>query len=216
VNHQRIYDQIIERGQSRGLPRRRPAGFERHHIIPKSIGGTEEVANLVDLTPREHFIAHWLLKLIHGAPMSYAFWRMCQMNATTSHRPTSTQYAWARRNLKHSPESIQKMRLAKQNVSDETRKRISEAGKGRRLTEEHRKKWSFKGRHHTEEARRRMSEAARNCSEQTRLKLREAACNRSPTTRHKLSVAAKLRHFRRRLRLIKIVSHDLLIMKQDA
>jgi len=34
---------------------------EKHHIIPKSLGGTDNNDNLVDLTPREHFICHWLL-----------------------------------------------------------------------------------------------------------------------------------------------------------
>jgi hypothetical protein len=34
---------------------------ESHHIIPKSLGGNNDAANLVELTPREHFICHWLL-----------------------------------------------------------------------------------------------------------------------------------------------------------
>lgn len=34
---------------------------ERHHIIPKSVGGTDEYDNLVRLTIREHWIAHCLL-----------------------------------------------------------------------------------------------------------------------------------------------------------
>lgn len=35
--------------------------YERHHIIPKSIGGTDDKVNLVLLTPKEHFICHLLL-----------------------------------------------------------------------------------------------------------------------------------------------------------
>lgn len=34
---------------------------ESHHIIPKSMGGTDESTNLIDLTLREHYIAHKLL-----------------------------------------------------------------------------------------------------------------------------------------------------------
>ena len=34
---------------------------ERHHIIPKSLGGSNSSQNLVALTAREHFIAHRLL-----------------------------------------------------------------------------------------------------------------------------------------------------------
>lgn len=36
---------------------------ERHHIIPKSCGGSNEDNNLIDLFAREHFIAHKLLAL---------------------------------------------------------------------------------------------------------------------------------------------------------
>lgn len=47
---------------------------ERHHIIPKCMGGNNEENNLIDLFAREHFIAHKLLakenpnntKLIHA------------------------------------------------------------------------------------------------------------------------------------------------------
>ncbi len=34
---------------------------ERHHIIPRSLGGTNDADNLVKLTIREHFICHRLL-----------------------------------------------------------------------------------------------------------------------------------------------------------
>ena len=35
--------------------------FEKHHIIPRSLGGSNEVSNLVKLTAKEHFICHMLL-----------------------------------------------------------------------------------------------------------------------------------------------------------
>ena len=34
---------------------------EKHHIIPKSLGGTNNLSNIVSLTARQHFICHWLL-----------------------------------------------------------------------------------------------------------------------------------------------------------
>ena len=34
---------------------------ERHHILPKSLGGSNEKDNIIKLTAREHFICHWLL-----------------------------------------------------------------------------------------------------------------------------------------------------------
>ena len=38
---------------------------ERHHIVPRSLGGLDDKQNLVDLTAREHFICHWLLTKMH-------------------------------------------------------------------------------------------------------------------------------------------------------
>lgn len=47
---------------------------ERHHILPKSLGGSNESENLVDLTAREHYLAHKLLVKIHpeNRAMKYA------------------------------------------------------------------------------------------------------------------------------------------------
>lgn len=40
---------------------------EKHHIIPKSIGGQNRKQNLLIVSAREHFILHWLLtKMCHG------------------------------------------------------------------------------------------------------------------------------------------------------
>jgi hypothetical protein len=51
------YYNIINRAQSRTLE-----GYvERHHIIPKCLGGTNEQSNLVALTAKEHYICHRLL-----------------------------------------------------------------------------------------------------------------------------------------------------------
>jgi hypothetical protein len=51
------YTAITDRARTRKLE-----GYtERHHVIPKSLNGTDDNTNLVDLTAREHFICHWLL-----------------------------------------------------------------------------------------------------------------------------------------------------------
>jgi len=39
---------------------------ERHHIIPRCLGGSNALDNIVSLTPREHFICHLLLTKMHG------------------------------------------------------------------------------------------------------------------------------------------------------
>lgn len=35
--------------------------YERHHILPKCLGGRDDYENLVYLTARQHLLAHWLL-----------------------------------------------------------------------------------------------------------------------------------------------------------
>lgn len=48
---------------------------ESHHIIPKSIGGDDTKQNLVNLTPREHYIAHKLLtKMTEGEAKRKMWW----------------------------------------------------------------------------------------------------------------------------------------------
>ena len=53
---------------------------ERHHIIPRSLNGDDSNSNLIYLTAREHFVAHWLLsKMCDGqnhVKMVNAFWAM--------------------------------------------------------------------------------------------------------------------------------------------
>ena len=71
-----------------------PKTCEKHHIIPKALGGTDNPKNLAYLTPREHFIAHLLLlKITEGSnkcKMAYAVNRM--RNTTNKYKITSRQY----------------------------------------------------------------------------------------------------------------------------
>jgi hypothetical protein len=61
----KYYNQLVE---SRKLMNRTfQTGFEKHHIIPKSLGGNDTKSNLVVFTPREHCLAHLLLaKMFSG------------------------------------------------------------------------------------------------------------------------------------------------------
>jgi hypothetical protein len=55
--YSRCYYNIILRAKSRILEEY----TESHHILPKSLGGSDELDNLVRLTAREHYICHLLL-----------------------------------------------------------------------------------------------------------------------------------------------------------
>ena len=54
------YVNLIQTAQSKSRSKKNGA-FDSHHIIPKSLGGSNEKTNLVLLTHREHYIAHMLL-----------------------------------------------------------------------------------------------------------------------------------------------------------
>lgn len=61
-----LYYKIIQNAKSKDRIKRRSTHrdyiyYENHHIIPKSLGGTDSQNNLVLLTPREHFLCHYLL-----------------------------------------------------------------------------------------------------------------------------------------------------------
>ena len=57
--YSKYYYSIINRAKSRTLD---PEVYaEKHHIIPKSLGGPNNKDNLVKLTAKEHRLAHILL-----------------------------------------------------------------------------------------------------------------------------------------------------------
>lgn len=69
----RWYYQIIRRAQARITTS--DSYTEIHHIIPKSLGGTNKKSNLVLLSGREHFIVHWLLtKMVNNKKQKYQMW----------------------------------------------------------------------------------------------------------------------------------------------
>jgi hypothetical protein len=63
--------------------------YELHHIIPKSMGGGNEKDNLIYLSGRAHFIAHWLLYKIHdNKQMARAFFGMCDIERKSERKGT--------------------------------------------------------------------------------------------------------------------------------
>ena len=84
----KIYFDLISRARNRNI-----SGYsEKHHIIPKSLGGSDNLDNIVKLTPREHLICHLLLTKIvcdrHKGKMIYAVQSMTMKSKTTPYRYT--------------------------------------------------------------------------------------------------------------------------------
>lgn len=88
MNYQLVYERLIEKAKLR----KQPEGYaESHHIVPKSLGGSNNKDNLVNLTAREHCLAHLLLAKIYGGKMWHAAHSMVGI-----HKMTSKAYAIAK------------------------------------------------------------------------------------------------------------------------
>lgn len=71
MDYKKHYDNLILTRKNRPLDANKL--YERHHIIMKSMGGSNNDDNLVYLTPREHFVAHLLLwKIYRNNKTAYA------------------------------------------------------------------------------------------------------------------------------------------------
>jgi len=97
MNYKKIYSNLI----SKAKERRKPDCYcENHHIIPKSHGGSDRKENLVYLTAREHFLAHWLLLKIHmDKSMTFAFFSMTKPVGNGRVRYTSRSFKYAREQM---------------------------------------------------------------------------------------------------------------------
>lgn len=60
--------------------------YESHHIVPKWKGGSNEKSNLVLLTAREHYLAHYFLFLIYKDKSSSAAFHIMNNNINSSYR----------------------------------------------------------------------------------------------------------------------------------
>ena len=150
MNYQKIHDQIIERAKTRKLQ-----GYkERHHIIPKCLGGTDDTDNLVDLTAREHFIIHKLLCEIYPTHkgIQLALYAMVNWQSSKNQRDyiiSSREFEFIKINA---IEAIREAQLnrdpATRTHSSETKKKISNALTGKPKSKTHRKNMgtSLKGK----------------------------------------------------------------------
>ncbi len=166
------YNAITERARIRVID-----GYtEKHHIQPRSIGGSDDKDNLVDLTAREHFICHWLLTKIYTgeakSKMIYALNGM-KRNGKCTQRYETLITSRVYENLKKEF-SI---------VHSATMKGRDPWNKGIPITEDQRSKnrKSALGKKHTDIAKSRISEAqiGRKRSEETKEKIRNALKGKS-------------------------------------
>lgn len=112
MNYKLIYDNLINKRIQFPVE-----GYsEKHHILPRCLGGGNEKSNIIILTAREHLMAHLLLLKIYpnNRKLFHSVWMMTNMN-----KYTSKDYSYLKEKFVSIP------------VSDETRKKLSDAAKSR-------------------------------------------------------------------------------------
>ena len=131
---------------------------EKHHIVPRSHGGSNKKDNLIALTPRQHFIAHRMLWKAYGGSMARAYF---MMSATGKYgKIGSKTYSMAREEYSKqvviqmakkpnipafTPEHRLKLRMAKlgRKLAAEHRANVGKARLGCKLSTEHKMKISI-------------------------------------------------------------------------
>ena len=111
---------------------------ERHHIIPKSLGGSDDEENLIDLYAREHYEAHKLLaeENTESDKLLFALWSMSNKSATTEDRYILTS------------EEYEEAKIAFSKAQSKVKKELFSNKENHPMF----------GKHHTEEAKKKMSE----------------------------------------------------------
>lgn len=152
MDYTAIYNKIIDNASNRILE-----GYvEKHHVIPRCMGGSDDIDNIVELTAREHYVAHQLLVKMHPNNNKLAYAAMLMTTDQHGNRVNNAQYGWIKEKLsnamsermsgrKQSKEHIEKLASARrgQKRTVETCMNISEGQRGRIS--------GFKGKTHSDE-----------------------------------------------------------------
>lgn len=168
MNYRIHYDRLITRARNRVLDGYR----ERHHVLPRCIGGSDQPENIVELTPEEHFVAHQLLVKLYPNHPGIVWASVYMAKRCTGNK----SFGWLRR--KHakltgimskqrlsnkdnnpffgpnrSPELSRKIAEAQRNRSPEWHRKQSEWAKRRRMSPETKRKLSASGKRLFKEGR---------------------------------------------------------------
>ena len=107
---------------------------ELHHIVPKSLGGSDDVNNLIRLTARQHYIAHWMLARAIKGSAARAFFMMS--NFGKYGKVNSATYQIARKEYAQLVGEQMRGRIMPP-ITEETREKQRQAKLGKRLSLEH-------------------------------------------------------------------------------
>ena len=106
MNYFNIYNNIIKRSKDRNIIP--DENYENHHIIPKCVGGTDELENISLLTCREHYIAHQLLCKMYpdNTKLILAVMMMTVDTVYRNSRNKNRSYEWIRKKFSKNHQGI--------------------------------------------------------------------------------------------------------------
>lgn len=195
MNYLAIYNSLIGRSIGRSIE-----GYtERHHIIPKCMGGSNDPTNIAVLTPEEHFLAHQLLVRIHPEVPSLIVAARIMTRSKDGRRVNNRLFGWLKRGY---AEYNSKLHSGKK-LSEEHKRKLIESHStipktARQMDHIRTLGKSNLGRKATDEVREKLSniQKARGRSEEEIDKIRELGRNNkgkvmSAETRAKMSAARK-------------------------
>lgn len=143
---------------------------ERHHIVPRCMGGNNDKENLIDLYAKEHFEAHRILALENpdNKDLQFAWWCMAYLPGKKKQRQnvTGEEYEEARKNY------IQNSRGEKN------------PNFGNHLSEEAKKSIGDKNKNH---AQTNLWRWGRKLSEETKAKISKSRMGKPSATRRKIA-----------------------------
>lgn len=142
MDYKKIYDNLMLSRllikSQRILLKKNGAYFEGHHIIPKYKGGLGNSSrpknnlNIVLLTAREHFLAHWLLwRIYQDRQSALSFHKMTSSNKNQNRIYSSRGYEEARIAFRQTNLGNKHGKGKTKIISEEQKKKQSEYMKGR-------------------------------------------------------------------------------------
>lgn len=129
MDYVNIYNQLIEYAKNRdiddGVIR-----YENHHIVPRSLGGSDDESNLVKLTLREHYVAHKLLLYVYprNNKIIYSFWMMTSMCVKDNNNRIVDRVIVSSRDYETAKNMLLQIKIGSK-YNDEQRKHVSDATK---------------------------------------------------------------------------------------
>lgn len=185
MNYTKIYNDLI----FKAINRKFVEGYtEKHHILPKCLGGDNHKSNIVILTGREHYIAHFLLVKIYpkNAKLKYALWMMVNGSRIKRPKVNSRLFQIAKEEFVSAPRQIREnYRHSRQTLE-----------KMRKITTDRLKIFNvWKEKKHKESSKKlmQMKKIGRILTKETVMKMKASKIGKKNTTEHNLNISkAKL------------------------